>query len=185
MGNSVPSEKALEYRRRWGSASLLVVLLMLAASVNAKDSTLPKLVVHATYIRITTDNGSDFSSPRVYPEDKEAAIDVWDAVRKWGKYRVVNGTSQVPELVLLVRKGRRADVMPSVGIHAGSDTKPGITPNTQADIGSTQDMLALYEGASVDNAPLWRRMEAKGLDAPQVELVQQLRAAVEAAAKVP
>lgn len=168
-------------QRGWMS----VLLLMVAGSVVAKDSTLPKLVVHATFVRITTDNGSDFSSPRVLPDDKQAAMDVWDALQRWGKYQVVNGTSQQPELVLLVRKGRRASAMPSVGIHAGSDTKPGVTPNVNTDFGSTQDMLALYQGASVDNAPLWRRLEAGGLDTPQLELVQQLRAAVEAAAKVP
>ena len=171
--------------RKSSSGTLLVALLVLAASVSAKDSTLPKLVVHATFIQVTTQNGSDFASPRVLPEDKEAAIDVWNALQKWGKYQVVNGTTQVPELVLLVRKGHRAEVTPSIGVHAGSDTKAGVTPNTQADFGSNQDMLALYEGANIDNAPLWRRLESGGLDAPQMDLVKQLKAAVEAAAKVP
>jgi len=162
-----------------------MAVVLLGTPLSAKDPTLPKLVVHATYIRITTQNGSDLTSPRVLPEDREAAMDVWSAIQKWGKYQVVNGTSQVPELVLLVRKGHRADVMPSVGISVGSTTKPGITPNTQAEAGSVQDMLALYEGADIDNAPLWRRLETGGLNAPQMELVQELRAAVEAAAKVP
>ena len=173
-------------RRLPGKRSWAAVLLLLAAgAVVAKDSTLPKLVAHATFIRITTEDGDDLSNPRVFPDDRKAVVDVWDALQRWGKYEVVNGTSQRPELVLLVRKGRRAVATPSVGIHAGSDTKPGVTPNLNSEVGSTQDMLALYEGASIDQAPLWRRLENGGLDAPQMDLVRQLRAAVEAAARVP
>lgn len=171
--------------KRWICGGLMLSLLLIAVSVTAKDSTLPKLVVHATYILITTENGSDFTNPRVLPDDKEAAINVWNAMERWGKYKVVNGTGLTPELVLLVRKGNRATVTPSIGIHAGSDTKAGITPNAQSDFGSSQDMLALYEGASIDQAPLWRRMDSGGLNPPQMDLVQQLRQAVEAAAKVP
>jgi hypothetical protein len=53
-------------------------------------------------------------------------------------------------------------------------------------MGSSQDMLALYQAPEgVDSAPLWRGLQAGGLDLPSMQLVQNLRAEVEAAAKVP
>jgi hypothetical protein len=165
---------------------LTVVLVATALAAGAKNATLPKLVVHAKYVLITTYNGPDLTNPRVTPDDRQAVVDVEDAIRKWGKYEVVNGTSQAPDLVLLVRKGRIAEVTPAVGIHAGSDTKPGVSPQTSADFGDPNDMLALYDGPSgIDAAPLWRGMQSGGLNAPNPQLVQNLRAAVEAAAKVP
>jgi hypothetical protein len=166
---------------------LPVAIALLMACAGAKNiSTLPKLVVHAKYILITTYQGDDLSSPRVYPEDREAVVDVEDALRKWGQYIVVNGTSQKPDLVLLVRKGRVADAGPSVRIHAGSTYPTSVTPGAGGDVGSSQDMLTLYEGpGGIDQPPLWRSMESGGLDPPDMQLVQKLRAAVEAAAKVP
>jgi hypothetical protein len=71
-------------------------------------------------------------------------------------------------------------------VHAGSDSKTTINPNTDADMGSSQDMLALYQAPEgVDSAPLWRGLQTGGLDPPSMQLVQNLRAEVEAAAKVP
>jgi hypothetical protein len=173
--------------REYSPLLLTVVVGLLVAYAGAKNnSTLPKLVVHAKYVLITTYQGPDLSSGRVYPDDREAMVNVEDALRKWGQYIVVNGTSQTPDLILLVRKGRIAEVRPSVSIHGGSTSPTSVAPNTESDFGSTQDMLALYEGpGGIDQAPLWRSMESGGLNPPEMQLVQKLRAAVEAAAKVP
>lgn len=173
--------------RKRTCAWLVFTAVMMTVAAGAKNkTTLPQLVVHAKYILVTTYNGPDLTNPRVVPDDRQAAADVELAIRKWGQYIVVNGTSQPPDLVLLVRKGRIAAVMPSVGVHAGSDSKSTINPNTDADMGSSQDMLALYQAPEgVDSAPLWRGLQAGGLDPPSMQLVQKLRAEVEAAAKVP
>lgn len=170
------------------SCVLLVVAVMLATTIaGAKNkTTLPKLVVHAKYVLVTTYNGPDLTNPKVLPDDREAAADVEEALRKWGQYIVVNGTSQPPDLVLLVRKGRFAAVTPSVGVHAGSDSRTTVSPNADADMGSSQDMLVLYQAPEgVDSAPLWRGLQAGGLDPPSMQLVQNLRTEVEAAARVP
>jgi hypothetical protein len=174
---------ARQYSRLW----LPVVIGLLAAYASARNnSTLPKLVVHAKYILVTTYNGPDLTNPRVLTDDSQAVANVEDAIRNWGQYIVVNGTSQKPDLVLLVRKGRVAEAKPMVGIHGGSDSKTMATPNVESDFGSPQDMLALYEGpGGIDQAPLWRSLQKDGLDPPDMQLVQKLRAAVEAAAKVP
>ncbi|HZD32229.1 MAG TPA: hypothetical protein VE779_11270 [Candidatus Angelobacter sp.] len=173
--------------RRFMHVCFLAALMTTALAAVAKNNaTLPKLVVHAKYVLITTYNGPDLTNPRVMADDSQAVVDVEDAIRKWGQYIVVNGTSQKPDLVLLVRKGRVAEVKPMVGIQSGSNSKTSVTPNTESDFGSSQDMLALYDGpGGIDQAPLWRSMESGGLSPPDMSLVRQLRAAVEAAAKVP
>jgi len=169
------------------SVLVLIALLTVGTCAIAKNkATLPKLVVHAKYVLVTTYNGADLTNPKVFPDDRQAVADVEEALREWGQYIVVNGTNQPPDLVLLVRKGRVADVMPSVSVHAGSDSRTTVGPNAETDMGSRQDMLALYEAPSgIDSAPLWREIQAGGLNPPNMQLVQNLRAAVEAAAKVP
>jgi hypothetical protein len=47
-------------------------------------------------------------------------------------------------------------------------------------------MLAMFEAQKgLDGRALWRNFVSGGLDAPDVQLVQQLQKAVEEAAKVP
>ena len=173
---------------RWSrGVSILIAVLVTSSLAGGKNkSTLPKLVVHAKYVLVTTYNGPDLSNPKVLQDDREAVVEVEEALRKWGRYIVVNGTSQPPDLILLVRKGRIAAVRPSVQVHAGSDSRTTVGPNADADMGSSQDMLALYEGPEgIDSAALWRGMQSGGLEPPSMQLVQQLRTAVEEAAKVP
>jgi hypothetical protein len=171
------------HRLRW----FLSLLLLVAPSVVARNKdTLPKLVVHAKYVLVTTYNGPDLTNPKIMPDDRQAVVSVEEAIRKWGQYEVVNGTSQRPDLILLVRKGRVAEVMPAVKIHAGSDSKPSVQPDSTSDFGDPQDMLAVYEGSSgIDSAPLWRGRQSGGLTPPTMQLVRDFRTAVEAAAKVP
>jgi hypothetical protein len=71
--------------------------------------------------------------------------DVEEALRKWGRYVVLNGTSQSPDLVLIVPKGRVAETMASVSVHTGSDSRTTVGSIAETEMGSAQDMLALYE----------------------------------------
>jgi len=64
-----------------------------------------------------------------------------------------------------VRKARVAEVMPSVSVDTGSDSGTTVGPNAETEIGSAQDVLALYEAPSgIDSAPLWGEMRAEGLN---------------------
>jgi hypothetical protein len=69
-------------------------------------------------------------------------------------------------------------------------SSPGFSvhPETSGDAGDPLDMLVLYStsmGSQTNSPPLWRGRRADGLKAPQMRLVEDLRAKVEAAAKAP
>ncbi|HVP55797.1 MAG TPA: hypothetical protein VMU45_12470 [Candidatus Eisenbacteria bacterium] len=146
---------------------------------------LPKLVVHARYVFVTTNAGGDLTNPHVMPDDRQAVVEVQKAITKWGRYALAYQEKDA-DLILLVRKGRWAESLPGVRVGAGSNTKPGIGADVPTDAGDPRDMLALYDAAAgVDSAPLWRDLMKGGLNPPQMALIVELRRAVDAAASVP
>ncbi|HEX4785651.1 MAG TPA: hypothetical protein VH350_15015 [Candidatus Sulfotelmatobacter sp.] len=153
----------------------------------AKDKpTFPKMIASAKFVLVTTYFGDNIADGRVPPADRQAVIDVQDAIRDWGHYTVVY-ERKAADLIILVRKGRIAETQDGIGIHAGSNTpRPSLGPITDADAGDPQDMLAVYNAAlGIDNAPLWRDRMNNGLNAPELKLIRELRTKVEAAAKTP
>jgi hypothetical protein len=166
-----------------GSALLL---LLLVPHLPAKSkAVLPDLVVQARYVYVTSDYGSQFSA-NTFPDDRQAISDVREALNKWKKYIVVNRREQA-DLILLVRKGRLAAVRPRVVIGKRApdevgETQPGV--GTQADFGSSEDLLSVYDArrGGIESA-LWRQYQAGGLDAPGVPLLARFRKDVEDAAK--
>ena len=119
------------------------------------------------------------------PDDRQAVVDVQNAIKKWGRYALAYRAKDA-DLILLVRKEHIVESQPGVRLGAGSNTKPTIGAEAPTDVGDARDMLALYDAANgIDSAPLWRSLVKGGLDPPQMALVGDLRAAVDAAAKVP
>ena len=165
---------------------LLLLPILSAVSVVAQGyDPLPKLVVHARSVFVTTNAGGNLTNPNMMPDDRQAVVDVQNAIKKWGRYAVVYNAKDA-DLVLLVRKGHIAESQPGLRIGAGSTTKPSVGANVPTDMGDSRDMLALYDGAEgVDSAPLWRELANGGLDPPQMVLIGELRAAVDKAANVP
>lgn len=166
-----------------------LVLLLLLPSAIAKDkdkSQLPKLVVVAKYVLVTTYSGDQPSNPRMMPDDRQAMGDVQDAIKDWGRYIVVYRAKDA-DLIILVRKGRMAEALGGVRVHAGSNApSPSVGPSVNADAGDPQDMIAVYDAAQgIDSPPLWRGRQNDGLRPPEMRLVQELRTKVEAAAKTP
>ena len=53
-----------------------------AVAKNKAD--LPKLVVHAKYVLVTTCNGPDLTNPKVLPDDRQAVADVEEALEEVG-----------------------------------------------------------------------------------------------------
>lgn len=145
----------------------------------------PTFIVNAKYVLVTTYFGDNLADSRVPPADRQAVIAVQDAIRDWGRYSLVYERKHA-ELIILVRKGRIAETREGIDIHAGSDRSPSLGRVTDADGGDPQDMLAIYDASlGTDTAPLWRDRMPAGLTAPEVKLVHELRAKVEAAAKNP
>jgi hypothetical protein len=146
---------------------------------------LPRLVVQARYVLVTTYAGDDLSNPHMMPDDRQAVVNVQNAIKKWGRYALAYQARDA-DLILLVRKGHLAESLPGVRLGAGSNTKPTAGPDVPTDIGDPRDMLALYDAANgIDSAPLWRDLMQDGLNPPRMSLVYELRDAVDEAAKVP
>ena len=146
---------------------------------------LPKLVVHAKYVLVTTYQGYDLSNPNVLPDDRQAVMAVQDAIKKWGRYELAY-RPQDADLIFLVRKGRIIETQPQLRIGGGSNMPVNVGANTPVDVGDKRDMLAMFTAEDgLDGAPLWRDFEAGGLDAPRVQLIQELRKAVDKTAKIP
>ena len=103
-----------------------------------------------------------------------------------GRYTLAHEAENA-ELIILVRKGRYAAGLAGVHIHGGSD-QPGtsVTPEVNADGGDPQDMIAIYDAhLGIDSSPLWRGRQREGLEPPNMQLIKDLRAKVEEAAKKP
>ena len=84
--------------------SCFLVLLLLVPLTIAKDkSQLPKLVVVAKYVMVTTYLGDQPSNPRIMTDDRQAMGDVQDAIKDWGRYIVVYRPKDA-DLIILVRK---------------------------------------------------------------------------------
>jgi hypothetical protein len=124
--------------------------------------------------------------PEFPPVDRQAANDVQDAIRDWGRYTLVYDR-KAADLIILVRKGRTQETRNGIAIHAGSSMpKPGIGPVTDVDGGDPDDMIAVYnESLGTDTPPLWRESMSNGLDPPEIKLIRELRKNVEGAAKKP
>ena len=165
----------------------LLVALPFVPFLSAKDKTVfPKQIVTAQYVLVTNYFSDNLADPSVPPADRQAVIDVQDAIRDWGRYTLVYDRKGA-ELIFLVRKGRTAETRDSIHIHGGSNQPtPSLGHETQRDVGDPQDMLAVFDAAlGTDTAPMWRDRITDGLNAPKVELVRELRTKVEVAAKNP
>ncbi len=182
---------------------LLFLSLPFAKAKNKEKTPLPKLVAHAQYVMVTTYFGDPVReplNPHITTEDRQAVTDVQNALEKWGRYTIAYRPEDA-ELILVVRKGRLLDATGGVRVQAGSkrpctpgnspapctiQQDPAVGPIAAVDAGDPQDELALYDSSlGTDNAPLWRGRRAAGLDAPKMQLVEELRTKVEETAKAP
>jgi hypothetical protein len=195
--------------------TLLLLPLLFIVPTFAKDKNkgqLPKLVVNAQYVLVTTycgDPATQPLNPHIMPEDRQAVADVQRALEKWGRYQIAYRPEDA-ELILVVRTGHMAEGTVGVQGHADSgprdqpadissiggpgtadpcgtgNTPRGVAPVANADGGDPQDMLALYNvNMGLDAPPLWRGRRPDGLKLPEMSLVQDLRTKVEAAANTP
>ena len=187
----------------------LALLLFCAPLAANKKPQLPKEVVAARYVHVQNIYGSDFDT-RVPPEDHLAVGDVEKAIQTWGKYTLTLRASEA-DLIIVVRKGRLLSANGGVKVGGGrvpgSDTSDdGVAigkrppsdstePRTSipkgvyvgAESGSKDDALLVYLQSlgGVNSAPVWMKMEEKGLEAPDLALFKEFKAAVEAAASHP
>jgi hypothetical protein len=187
--------------KRWGAMAAALLLLAVAAQAKNKKPDVAAILGTATYVYVESPDG-DIFKPGLYPADRQAISDVEGALHDWGRYKLTTERKQA-EIVVVVRKGRLASARVGVQAPLGQPLPPGQSPNGApghgpgigaggaggagidggAEAGPEEDMLRVYllnpDGKLV--GPVWNRMQADGLDAPQLLLVRQLRDAVEKA----
>lgn len=141
--------------------------------------------MNATYVMVTTYSG-DIFSPEVPPEDRHAVQNVQDRIEKWGRYKLVYNPKEA-DLILVVRTGRVAEVKGGVQVgtqRVGDTTSKSHGSAIGGEVGDPQDTLTVYmASAGINGPPLWRGRAPGGLRAPGMQLVQELRAKVEAPEK--
>ena len=170
---------------RFGSLCACLALLF-PFFVHAKDKKqMPKLIVNATYVMVTSYSGEGTADVRVLPEERRAVADVEHAIRQWGRYKLALRRRDA-DLIIVVRTGRIGTV--AAGHHVPFEPQfPTETAGTRGrgEISDLRDMLAVFQpGERIDGSiPLWQSFQADGLDGPNVPLLEEFRKQVEEAAK--
>lgn len=170
------------------SLSLLILNVALA---KPKKPDAPAVFKNARYVYVEAVDGDVFN-PRLLPEDRQAIADVEDSLRQWNRYALTMNRNEA-ELGFVVRKGRLASAGLHGGVSAGSRVPPGQSGpvpgqgrttevGASGEVGPPDDLLRiqLQDQGQLSTIVWYRSMEG-GLDAPAVQLVKQLKAAVESA----
>lgn len=167
---------------------IVCFLVMELAQSKPKKPEVPAVFENAHYVYVQAVDG-DILKPELYPEDRQAISDVQDSLRQWARYALAINRDQA-DLVFVVRRGRVAGAQLHGGISGGSRPQPGQGPvpisGTQVgaagEVGPEEDLLRVFlqnEGKLTNL--VWSRELEGGLDAPEMQLMAQLRAAVEKA----
>ena len=169
----------------------VVLVSVFAGICFAKKKPFPKIITNAKYVYITTYEGSNETSPRLTQADLQAINNLREALRQWGYYTETLHREDA-DLIFRVRKG---GTDAKTGVNVGGSSGPdrgagpasiGVGGDTNANVGPPEDMLEIYDAkVGTNTAPLWRGMEADGLEPPRMGLLQDLRKQVEESAKQP
>ncbi len=178
-------------------ALMLVAIAALghAQQKTKKHSDISAAFQNARYVYVEAADG-DVMKPGLYPADRQAIYDMEDGMRDWNRYTLTLRREQA-DLVFVVRKGRIASAEGHGGISVGTRSQgsqiPGHNPNQAGnaddsvsaggEVGSEDDLLRVYTLSSDGKlmGPIWTRETTDGLDAPSVQLLRQLRVAVDRA----
>jgi len=170
------------------AVAFLLLPTLAAAQKKPKKSSVSALFAHARYAYVEATDGNEFR-PNLYPADRQAIADVENALNQWNRY-VLTTYRDEADLVFVVRKGRlaSADVGYTQPLPPGRQAPPGQPQagsgwNTGAETGPPDDFL---EVCQIDpdgslSTPIWIRTMPDGLEAPNLPLLQELKAAVDRA----
>jgi hypothetical protein len=184
--------------RRFHAVALLLLALVALDCVQVKakkHSDVSAVFANAKYVYVEAQAG-DIMRPGLYPEDRQAIVDVQGGLQDWNRYTLATGRKQA-DLVFIVRKGRETGAQAQVGVPSAPRQQGSQGPPTQsrqpgqmsnddgmgvgAEVGPSDDILQVYstnpDGKLI--GPVWTREMKDGLAGPAVLLLQQLRAAVE------
>lgn len=142
------------------SAVLLVSIVVLAIHVYAKDHKASGFLLHARYVALGYETAGGFVgewdtdtflSAKILPADRQALVNVSDAIKRWNRYVITIDPRQA-DLLIAVRAGRIASTNGGVIAEDGSidpstmkRRMPGIAIGTvvDAEAGPPRDYLAV------------------------------------------
>jgi hypothetical protein len=156
-----------------------------AHAAKSKD-TLPPILLSSHFVYVEALDGDQFD-PHVIPDDRQAIVNVQQAIQNWNRY-IITVKRADAELILLVRKGRIASVQPGVGIGGGSESggRPDVVRGgASGDVGGPDDLLevCILNPDGSRTGPIWTHTMKDGLAPPDMPLFQQFKQAVDSAAK--
>src|SRR5712692_11679990 len=93
----------------------LLQFMTVAAAASTKIPALPKTLVNARYVYVTSYDGDQFD-PNLLPEDRQAISSVQDAIQKWGKFTLVYQPHQA-DIVLMVTSRPSEDILAVYDAH--------------------------------------------------------------------
>jgi hypothetical protein len=207
--------------RSWKKLIWTGLISLVIAPALAKDSKpiMPPYILQAHTVMVMIDPaaGISLNDPNA---NQTAQKDVEAAILNWGRFTTVMGT-QGADLILLIRKGhgkladetvkdprqnsRVGAVTPtndgiSIGAQHGSQPPPSTRPtdgasdpNTQLEVGATEDSFEVYPGGQAepggqvadptDGPPGWRCVRKGALHSHDVPAVDEFRKAIAEAEK--
>jgi hypothetical protein len=162
----------------------VAVLSVCALAQKRKTPNFPRLIVHATWVYVMAIQGDAYAyDPRIDAQDRQSVFAVEDALKQWGRYKLVMHPDEA-DIVLVLRRGRIADLKGGISIGGGSNRplEPGTYTGLEG--GTPDDTLLVMPGGPhpMDSAPLWRRSQFDGLKAPALRLFRQFQREVDEAA---
>jgi hypothetical protein len=179
---------------------IVVACLSSAQSYAKKHPSLPEIFSTAQTVFVETRDGGDITDIKLDPDDRTAILDVQDGVQDWGRYTLSRSRHDA-DLILVVHKGRVWRDQPGPG-SPGVRTPAGQTtghvplqnpadasqgPNSSNDSPDgyvhEKDELRVYtiQPNGKLKGPIWEGELERGLNGPDVLLLQRLKGEVEKA----
>jgi hypothetical protein len=178
---------------------LFLLLVTVAASGSAfaksKKPSVSEAFQTAHTIFVESRDG-DITDLRLEPDDRKAILDMQDGIHDWGRYTLSRSRIDA-DLILVVHKGRllrdpssagnlgSPRVSPShVPIHDPADASQGTNDNGSPDgLTREKDELRVYtiQPNGKLKGPIWSDEVDRGLNSPNILLLQRLKIYVEKA----
>jgi len=188
-------------KRKLAVFSLLVTAigLVVAQAKDKKHASLPEAFQSAHTVFVESRQG-DITDLKLDPEDRNAILDMQDAVQDWSRY-TLSRSRRDADLILVVHKGRvwrdQSYTTNPAGPHPSTSHTPIQDPadasqgpgNNGSAAGLTREKDELYvytiQPDGKLKGPIWRDDQERGLDTPNILLFQRLKLEIEMAYPAP
>ena len=177
-------------------ALLLAITGSAVATAKPKKPSVPEAFETAYTVFVEARDAHDITDIWLDSDDRKAILDVQDGIQDWGRY-TLSRSRRDADLILVVYKGRVVRDQPNSGVPGSLRLPVGHSPtqdpsdasqsgmNTSSPDGLTQekDRLWVYTIQSDGKlkGPIWRSEQERGLNGPNVLLLQRLKDEVEKA----